>query len=245
MNGLYNQAFHHLDAAFKKLSAQVPSPQKVSHFESFVFRYAEKTIQQAMVQKLARVVSGLHAAQLLLDNGLLQEQGAVLRMIDEFHEDIVFLAYAVIRSEETPLHKQYLDYFYEEEFDAPSAFESTQKRAMVKREKIRAYVSRIELKGADVCRISELSRTIHKGNSGFVHGASPHIMDMVGGIPPRFHIHGMSGTSRQEEHRRDLPNYFVRAINSFLFVAMAFGDEELFQLLREFRLEFEKLSREG
>lgn len=60
--------------------------------ESFVFRFKEKTIQHAIVQKLARVVSGLHAARLLLENGLLQEQGAVLRMIDEFPEDIMFLA---------------------------------------------------------------------------------------------------------------------------------------------------------
>ena len=72
-------------------------PQRVPHGDAFVFRYKEKTIHQAMVQKLARVVSGLHAARLLLENGLLQEQAAVQRMLDEFHEDILFLAFAVIK----------------------------------------------------------------------------------------------------------------------------------------------------
>jgi len=54
MDALYNHTFHHLDDAFKKLAAQVPPPQKVPHGDSFVFRYVEKTIQQAIVQKLAR-----------------------------------------------------------------------------------------------------------------------------------------------------------------------------------------------
>lgn len=97
MNGLYNQALHHLDKAFKRLEDKVPPPQRVPHGDAFVFRYKEKTIHQAMVQKLARVVSGLHAARLLLENGLLQEQAAVQRMLDEFHEDILFLAFAVIK----------------------------------------------------------------------------------------------------------------------------------------------------
>ena len=74
MNGLYNQALHHLDKAFKKLEDMVLPAQKVPHGDAFVFRYKEKTIQQAMVQKLARVVSGLHAAWLLLENGFLQEK---------------------------------------------------------------------------------------------------------------------------------------------------------------------------
>lgn len=59
------------------------------HGDSFVFRYEEKTLLQALIQKLARMVSGLHAARLLCDNGFLQEQRALQRMLDEFHEDLV------------------------------------------------------------------------------------------------------------------------------------------------------------
>jgi hypothetical protein len=230
MNGLYNQTLHHLEKAFKRLEDMVPPPQKVQHGDSFVFRYKEKTIQQAMVQKLARVVSGLHAARLLLENGFLQEQAAVHRMLDEFHEDIVFLAFAVIR-ERTPLHQRYLDAFYKEEFNDT-----------VSRRKIRAYIARLDLGGIDPSRGVTLSRTIHSLYSGFVHGASPHIMDMVEGDPPRFRIHGMGGTSLHEQHRHDLYNPFFRAIISFAMVARAFGDDELFQSLQAYHFEFDKLS---
>ncbi|MBM4126526.1 MAG: hypothetical protein FJ247_04125 [Nitrospira sp.] len=242
MDGLYNQTFHHLDKAFKKLESAVPPPEKVPYGNAFVFRYKEKTIHQAMVQKLARVVSGLHAAQLLLENGFLQEQAAVQRMLDEFHQDILFLAYAVINNEQTELHAEYLNAFYKEEFDSPTAVESSQDRPMVPRRKIRAYVARVELEGNDPSTGVTLSRTLHSVYSGFVHGASPHIMDMVQGSPPRFRIHGMGGSSRQEEHRYDLYNPFFRAISSFAVVAKAFGDDELFQNLREYHLEFDKLA---
>jgi len=67
-------------------------------------------------------------------------------------------------------------------------------------------------------------------------------MDMVEGDSPRFRIHGMSGTVRQQEHRYDLYNPFFRAIISFAVVAKAFGDEELFQSLGAYHLEFDQLS---
>jgi len=241
MDGLYNQTLHHLDKAFKRLEAMVPPPQKVSQADSFVFRYVQRTIQQAMILKLARNVSGLHAARILLDNGFLQEQGAVHRMLDEFHQDIMFLAFAVLRNNLTPLHQEYLDTFYlEEEFDGPF----TEGRPMVPRRKIRAYLTRVEqeLTGVDPGTGVELTRTIHRAMSGFVHGASIHIMEMYGGNPPRFHLHGMIGSPRQEEQRRDLYNPFFRAIISFGIVAKAFGDDELARSLHEYLLEFDRQS---
>ncbi|HNA25592.1 MAG TPA: hypothetical protein PKH05_07045 [Nitrospira sp.] len=241
MNGLYNQTLYHLDTAFKRLEAMIPPPQKVKHHEGFVYRYVEQTYEQALVQKLARVMSGLHAARLLLDNGLLQEQGAMHRILQELHEDILFLA---LRKEETHLHREYLEAFYQEEFDAPTAFESTQKRPMVSRKKIRAAVERLleDMGGGDSSTGIELSRTIEKTHSGFVHGASPQIMDMYFGDTPHFHVHGMIGTQRQEEHRYDLYNPFFRAIIAFAVVAKVFGEDDLSRDLHKFLLEFDAIS---
>jgi hypothetical protein len=230
MDALYNQTFHHLDKAFRKLEAMVPPPQKVTLGDGFVFRYKEKTIRQALVQKLARVFSGLHAARLLFENGFVQEQAAIQRMLDEFHEDILFLASAVIQNDQTPLHQKYLDAFYKEEFND-----------MVPRKKIRAYIARIIPAGDPSTTVTSY-RSIHSVYSGFVHGASPQIMDMLEGAPPRFRIHGMSGTSRHEEHRYDLYNPFFRAIISFAVASKAFGDDELCQKLHAYHLEFDKLS---
>ncbi|WP_211169184.1 hypothetical protein [Aromatoleum toluvorans] len=239
MERLYDFALANMERTVHGLAQRVPPPQAVPYKDSFVFRYVEKSVHQALVQKLARVVTGLKSARLLMEHGYLQEQGALQRILDELHEDISFLALGVIYNDHTPLHQGYLEAFYEEEFDADTALASTQKRPMISRQKIRAYIARAE-GAADPSTGAELTRTVSKAYSGYVHAASPHIMDMYGGYPPRFHVSGMAGTERRAEHREDLWNYFYRSIVAFAMAAKAFGDDSLFSEIQQFSRDFEK-----
>ena len=172
----------------------------------------------------------MHAARLLLANGFVQEQGALQRMIGEFNEDVEFLAFSIICGDSTDLHREYLEAFYQEEFDDPgSAFKSSQKRPMIPRPKIRAYIAQITGVAAyDPSTNTELMRTVDNIYSGFVHGASCHIMEMYCGDPPTFHVRGMLGTDLIDEHRGDLWNYFYRSIVSFGLSAKAFDDEAMY-----------------
>lgn len=239
MEDLYDKTLSNMETSHAALAARVRAPKAVPLGKGLVFRYPDRDIHQALIQKLARVVSGLHAARLLMTNGFVQEQAALQRMLDEFNEDIVFLAYGVISGNITDLHREYLASFYQEELDNPeSAIASTQKRPMISRQKIRAYLSRIEGKGLDPSSRVEVMRTVQKVYSGFVHGASPHIMDMYLGSPPRWHLRGMLGTIRAGEHREDLWNAFYRSIGSFAFTAKAFGDEVLFGSVLQYMRDF-------
>lgn len=168
----------------------------------------------------------------MLEKGLFQEQGVIQRMVDEVQEDVIFLSLGVIRGGLTPLHQSYLEYFYAEEFSDPSnIMESHQSRGMIRRDKIRAYIHR-DLR-ADSSRANIAGRVITKAYSGFVHAASPHIMDMYGGMPSRFDVKGEFKSYRMEEHADDALNYFFRALHSMAFAAKAFGDEEMFAELHE------------
>ncbi len=242
MENLYIDTLRNMENTVHLLAKRVPAPVRMPYKDSFVFRHLEKTIYQALVQKLARKVSTLHAAKLLMEHGFVQEQAALQRMLDEMQEDITFLAFGIIYNNKIPLHQEYLNAFFEEEFDAETALASTQKRPMIRREKIRAYIARTEGSGLDPSTGAEVSRTISKTYSGYVHAASPQIMDLYGGYPAKFHMHGMLNTQRHEEHRSDLWNYFYRAIITFSFVAKAFNDDELFMKIHNFTKEFEKLS---
>lgn len=103
----------------------------------------------------------MQAIRLLNKAGLLQEQAALQRTLDEFEEDITFLCFGIIFDEITDLHKKYLAAFYEEEFDDPeSAIASTQKRPMILRKKIRAFNSKDRGAGYDQSSSIEVSRTI-------------------------------------------------------------------------------------
>ena len=220
------------------IAEKVPSP-KLKNFGDFVaFRYEEKTIQQAIIQKLARKVSTLDAARVLLNNGFLQEQASLQRILDELREDIEFLVLGFHNSDhEKSLHRDYLDSFYEEEFDADTAIDSTQKRPMLPRKKIRAYLASAYYEPLDPSSATELFRTISKTYSGYVHGASPQIMDMYGGNPGHFHMRGMKGTPIYEVHKDDLWNYFYRSICVFSMAAMVLDEQDCFRqckLLQEF-----------
>lgn len=239
---LYDLALANMQRAVHGLAARVPPPQKVPCKTSFVFRYVEQLPEQALVQKLARVVTTLQAATVLMQHGFVQEQGALQRVIHEIHEDVTFLAYGLIFKDLTPLHRQYLDAFYEEEFDTDDPIDSTQKRPMVRRSKIQAYIANKEGSDLDPSRAVALSKIITKTYSGFVHAASPQIMDMYGGNPPHFFVEGMLGTSRHAEYRMDLWNYYYRSIIAFGMASKAFGDHELFDQIRSFVVEFEVAS---
>jgi len=111
----------------------------------------------------------------------------------------------------------------------------------IPRRKIRAYIAHTAA-FADPHTEIELAETIGKMYSGFVHGAAPFILDLYGGWPARFHLNGMVGTPRIDEHLRDSWNYYYRSLLSFIGAAKAFGDAELLRLLQGSVADFERLS---
>ena len=243
MRPLFHQALKVMRHAFRRMEQQIPPPQAVPWKDGFVFRHVEKTVQQALVQKLARVVSGLHAIDILLINGFVQEQGVLNRTLDEIGEDVTFLTAALTNDTVTDLHRQYLEAFFAEEFDNPdSSMDSTQKRNYPPRKKIRAYNMRILGKGVNPSQALDAGDTVHKTFSGYVHAASPQIMDMCGGDPPKFHLTGMNGTPRIGEHVEDAWNYYYRGLLVTTCVAKALGDAELVAHLYKYIGQFERES---
>ena len=242
MKKLYDEALNRMEGALESLACLVSPPERISYQSGFQFRYVEKTLHQAIVQKLARELSTLNAARLLMEHGFVQEQAALQRILDEIQEDITFLSFAAIRDDLTPLHKAYLDAFYEEEFDVASALESSQKRPMPPRAKIQAYISRIEGAALNPSRGVEVARTVSKTYSGYVHAASPHTMELYGGRPPRFHVRGIIGTGLHHAHRADLWNCFYRGILAFSFAAKAFSDDVMFENIHGFAIYFNRVS---
>lgn len=225
--------------AFEALTRKVSRPVAQPMGHGYVFRYKEQSIYQAIVQKLARVITGLQAISVLNNSGLLQEQATLQRTLDEFEEDIAFLCFGLIFREITDLHKEYLAAFYQEEFDNPdSAIASTQKRPMIPRRKIRAFNSKDRGTGYDRSSTIEVGSTISKTYSGYVHGASPQLMELYFGDPPYFHLAGGIDSPFYEDHVGDLLNYYYRAILSFSFAAKAFGEEQLFARIRDYSCEF-------
>ena len=111
MEELKDRVIVQLSDAFRELQTSIKAPVKVSSQNSFVFQYEEKGIRQAIIQKLARQLSGLNASKHLLTAGYTQEMGVIFRTLDEILEDIIFLATALTENNLTERHSKFLEAF--------------------------------------------------------------------------------------------------------------------------------------
>lgn len=242
-NDLQQQTLKLLAGTFDDLFTLLNKPERQRFGNGYVYRYKEKSAQQAIIQKLARYITGLQAIVIMNNSGFLQEQAALQRTLDEFEQDIHFLCYAIIYDDWTERHDAYLGAFYQEEFDNPdSAIESSQKRPMVPRGKIVAFISKDRGTGYDQSNTIEVTRTINKSYSGYLHGASPQLMELYYGNPPRFHLFGCKDSPFYQDASNDIPNYFYRAIVAFGLSAKAFDRQLLVDKICAFSKEFAEAS---
>lgn len=241
---IYHETNAFLEKCFHSLEAPVPAPTAIKQGDRFALRYKEEhqCLELAIVQKLARYISGLNASLLLLESGYTQELGAIFRTLDEFQEDIAFLALPIVSDVEfSETHKKYLDEFFQEEFDNPNnAILSTQKRNGVPRKKIWAVIASSGKTGLNPHDQRELSRTLSQTYSGYVHGASCHICEMIGGKPLRYFLSGMAGTYRQEEFAYNYWDYAYRGLVSVVLSAKALGNADIVEKGYNFIDYFEK-----
>jgi hypothetical protein len=238
LSDLYERAMLYMEQVLASLAKKVPPPKMEPITNGHVFRFAEKTLQQAIVQKLARIISANRASEVLLNAGFLHELGALHRQIDEACEDVLFLALGSREDTLPERHRKFLDAFYGEEIvGGKPTGKPDARKGEVPRQKIRAYIAENSGKGINQNAMIEVGKTLHKAYSGYVHGGSPTIMEMYGGNPARFHVRGMGGTSTQNSFRSSMFNYYFRAFMAFYMSLVAFGltpDEGLKQLFGEF-----------
>ncbi|MBI4920501.1 MAG: hypothetical protein HY834_02035 [Devosia nanyangense] len=206
------------------MAATVPAPELVEVLPGHrSYRYTQKTLEQALVLKAVRALSGLRSLAVLEQAGLALDVGATMRTLDELSSDIMFLAGPSRTGTREPRHDEYLAEFYQEEFDHVDPLQATQSRHRVSRRDIRAYIARTYagIIGADVSSISAVYETIDNAYSGYVHGAAGHIIDVYDGRTFRVPLSAHEGPQAIIE--RQTPGYAFRTVGSLTFAAQALG----------------------
>jgi len=210
-----------LRSGFAAIEDAAPKPIGRVRSGNFEVRYNEPTLELALVLKLARDISLLGALRIMVERGLVQEQGILKRAIDETDEDILFLSFGRQTGIEQ-LHNEFLDAFWAEEFDDPNNAQSAKRRKSVPRRKIQAYNSRISGAG-NPSTSQSISRQLQGVFSGFVHGASTHIMDMYDPKTGRFRTDGLNDSPIRDSYTIDSANYPYRVLMSAVMIARRLG----------------------
>lgn len=241
---LFSDSLLVLENSFHRIEEKAEKPELTQVGRQIFYRYKSRSAKLALLQKYARIISGLYAATLLLEPGMLQELGAIYRMLDEFIDDSMFLNQATNPENMTDLHRDYLNWFYQEEFSDPDfPLSSKPKRAMVSRKRIySAIASKSPLNPFDD---QNMSRVLNQVFSGYVHGASGHILEMYEGEPSRYSLFGKKDSASRTSVTIQLINYFHRAIETGICVALAFDDYVVVDDLFSYRAEFGKMTGLG
>ncbi len=238
----YKNILNELEKNFHILLKSIDQPIYTKFADINVFRYESKTIEIAMVQLMARIISGLNASIVLIEKGFMQECNVLYRTLDDFENDITFLSKALIDNDITGLHKRYLDNFFAEEFDGDAgAFNSVQKRDIIPRDKIRAFISRMAENPVNQSDAQKNFETIDKAYSGYVHGTSVHIIDMYGGYPTKYHVNGLPSESPSVVTvKNQFIEYLHRGIFSLSMISFSLKEDDVFENLKGLNSFFEE-----
>lgn len=227
-----------LSGFYQEMSNRIEAPIFVDIGGVHQWRYNKVSDSLACFLKGVKVISTINASMVLLKTGHTQEIGALCRMTDDYWNEIMFLLSPQDGDKFSQHQIQFLNDFFQEEFDNPTdPFGSTQKRANVPVKKIHATFGKISGSELNPSDAQELLRTTHQAFSGYVHGAYPCIMEMFGGA--NLHLNGMLGTPRVEEWRGQLIGYVYRSIMITVFVAIKLGFSDLENDARELVVKFE------
>lgn len=238
---IFHETTKFLEQCFFELEKQAPQPTFIDRSGGKSLRYLGKEIEAAIIQKFARMISSINGALLLIEHGYTQETNVLFRTLDEFFEDITFLAQPCTGGEFTKLHQDYLDSHFAEEFEnEDNAFLSPQNRPTISRRKIHAALANANKENLNPSDAKQNNRTISQAYSGYVHGSSVHLIEMIFDLPPRYYLHGQIGTNWQLDTIKDFFNYGYRGILACLITAKALGNESVVNRTIKFRSYYEE-----
>ena len=227
--------YNELEAFLPKINFNETAP-----YRAFRVSNDEHTDSLVCYLKGMKAVSTLNATLILLKSGFTQEVGALCRMVDEACNEILFLIKPEGENSLSNSQEQFLDSFYQEEFsDSQNILEAHNPRHTVSSQKIHASIARTMSISINPSDAQAMTSVVQKTLSGYVHGAYPQIMEMYGGNPPHFHMHGMLGTPRMIEWTAQAISYTDKLIMLSILICRKLGALGMEKLMQEFRLEFE------
>lgn len=205
------------------------------------YRYEQHTPYHVAFLKGVRIVSGLNSCLFLIKGGFAQEVMVIVRTLDDFTGEMMFILENTESDALTNHQKKFLKDFFREEFVNPNnPLLNEARRDSVPKKNVWASVARQIGQYANPSDLQKMLQVTNDALSGYVHGAYPHIMEMFGGRPAHFHFEGASEPPRIAMCIHQLTIYTHRTIMTFDLFAKNLGLAVLSEFLHEARDYLEK-----
>ena len=231
---------HHYNLMAGAVGQPVAQRLTTNKVEGFWFRYPHQSDTLLCFLKGVKLISTLNGALVLLNAGCVQECSALFRVAIDCYTDIMFWLLPGDGDKPSQNQDRFFDEFFQEEFEDPAyPLGSQQKRDSVPRKTIMASVAKLTKDTLNPSDGHSTFLTLHRAFSGYLHGAYPHIMELYGGEPPRFHMSGMPNTVRETEGLAQFTTELYRAIMVSELVARKLGLDDRRQAIRVLLVEYE------
>lgn len=238
---LIAECTHQLGSVVRSIEDALPRPIVTDVSGQKQYRYDEHTPYHVAFLKAVRIVSGLNACLFLLRGDFAQEIMVIIRTLDDFTAEIVFILENAEAGTLSKHQEKFLADFFREEFvNSNKPLLNEERRNTVPKRNIIASLAHQMGPYANPSDLQKAFMVTNDALSGYVHGAYPHIMEMFGGGPPQFHFEGMTGSPRIPMCIRQMELYTHRAIMVFDILAKELGSAELSAFLVETRDHFER-----
>lgn len=231
---IFDPAVEYYTTVIGHIENRLPKPELIKLSGVDQWRFPELTVEHMCLLRGIRIISAFNAIHVLLTAGYVQEISVILRTVDEFHDDIVFLLENYPSDELSPQQQKFMQEMGKEQYhDINRPFATKTKREPPVRKKVRASVSRFLKPVVNTSDSQEISQLSTDSLSGYLHGTYPHIMELYGGAPPSscFHMRGMIGTPRMETWMRFIAVYLQRTGPIIGYMCKALGMEDDFRNL--------------
>ena len=229
-----------LSAVISEIEGHFPPPRYVKIGGQSQFRYSETSVYHVALLKAVRMVSSLNACLCMFEDGYYQEIMVVLRTIDDFFSDILFILENSDQGKSSDSQNNYIEDFFKEEFVNPAnPLENSQRRSTVPRKKVWTSVARQIGQYANPSDAQKILQIANDAFSGYVHGAYPHIMELYGGRPPCFHMNGILVSPRMQTCIKQISLYLHRTILAIGILTKSLGFGKLSDRIHGIRDCFE------
>jgi hypothetical protein len=209
-----------LERVIRLLTASLRQPTLRKSDDERGFRYEVADVRHFCLLKAVRALSALNAAIELARKGYTQEIAVLMRTLIECTTHIEFVLEIDDTAEHRAVVQKYIDDFFADDRRSPTA---EIRRAQIQQGKIHATLGRtLDRIAEELGKMEGRTPTAqvysnsYRIFSNYVHAKYPECMDLYGGRPGQFHLHGMNGTPKEGENLETLHTFTMTLTTCFV-----------------------------
>lgn len=204
---------------------RVPEPSGGFHWE-----FTEHNEYTLLIAKAVRMVGGIRAALLLVDNGFVSESACLLRIVSDIAVEITAIVEGIKLGQPTTAQKEFKDQFFAPSPRTPDEYDKQEKKRYVTREELMKSLVRLANDaGLNGDHHRKLKRNLNKTYDDYVHGAYLTAMELYDGSINRFITGGVYWSSSLNLAKVCVSAKLHEVLCALRLMARAFQNESLYE----------------